>query len=176
MKTPFGPPLNPVKFKEYIQNNTPQVFLHDSINWECDPTDILTIADLIVNFIGNDEYAIPLYYHALKALKNNPGIISPDTNIQGAYANLGASLIRLEKYSEAIKALNIANEMDNFDPSVKFHLAIGYFNLNEINRSFYCLKELFDLPDSRVRERIPETYYDKACRLYDYIKSNFKDL
>lgn len=173
MKTPFGPPLNYKKLKEYILNNTPQDMIRDSISWECDSTDILTIADLIADFFGNEEYSIPLYYHALKVLKDNPELISDDTNIQGAYANLGAALIRIEKYAEGIDALIIADEMDRFDPSVKFNLAIGYFNLNQINKSLKYLKELFNIPDSIIYERLPSEYYNKAHQLYDYLTNKF---
>jgi len=168
MKTPFGPPLNPTKFIEYVKNNTPQEMIRDSINWECDPTDILTIADLVVDFLENDEYAIPLYYYALEILKNNPNLISPDTNIQGAYASLGASLINVKKYSEAIEALQVAYDFAKDDPTVKYNLAIAYFRLNDFQNSYKYITELFNkIPDDKLRERWPSAYYERARNLYN---------
>jgi len=169
MNTPFYPPLSIEKLRSYLDGICPEKLIVETNTWDCDPTDLLAIADLISEQIQKEEYAIALYRHALKQLENNTNLIAQDTNLQGAYANLGASLIRLNRHEEAINPLKIADNLNKNDPTVKFNLALSYFKQNFIVDAHKCINSLFQIPNNILYERWSSQNIALAKQLYNLL-------
>jgi len=96
MKTPFGPPLDIEKLNTYLESHNPLQMSDDIVNWNCDATDLLTLADLFNFKLSKPEYSVVLYDIGLRLINLKPSLVSSDTNIQGAYAAFGSVLIKLK--------------------------------------------------------------------------------
>ena len=97
-------PFDPNNFQElgnYFTANTPEQVVSDSHTWPCDATDLLSIADVCRMFLKADDHAIALYEEGLRRIKQGPEERAPDTNIVGAYANLGRLLTKQQRSQEA---------------------------------------------------------------------------
>lgn len=165
MKTPFGPPLDHEKISNYLNSHSPEEMIEDTENWDCDPTDLLTIAGIFNSNLRMPEYAVGLYKKSLDVLTTNPDLISSDTNIQGAWATYGSALINLKKYDEAITPLQEALHLNRTDYIVMYDLAVCHYNINNFSQSKNLIDDIFSVDESVIRQYLEEREISFASNL-----------
>lgn len=154
METPFGSKIDIEKIKEYIERTDPVQIFNDCSTWSYDPTDILSIADIIKQVLKRDSHSIQFYKYGLSQIEDDPSLIADDTNLVGAYSNLGELLIRNDQLKEGIKEFLKADSITESDPIVKFYLSIGYYQLNQIIKSRKYVKELFNISNEEIEKSL----------------------
>jgi tetratricopeptide (TPR) repeat protein len=160
MKTPFGPPFGFVELTEmlgYLDSHTPDEVLKDTVNWECDPTDLLVVAGIFYYELNKYEHTAALYKKAINELTFNPSLIAEDTNLSNAFAAFGFVLIKLQKFDEALDQLLTAFKSLDSDYLVIFGLFICYYHLNRIKDARICADILMQVEYSKLKTYLKES-------------------
>lgn len=113
------------RINSYLHSRTPKQLWAEVKFADLDPTDVLAFADVVLQFLENEEHAIPLYQVGLRELQEHPEKIASDTNLLGAWCRLFRLLAKRGRNHEAIEAYFMAESLGNNDPADKLVVALS---------------------------------------------------
>jgi tetratricopeptide (TPR) repeat protein len=168
----FNPPQDFADFEKtrgYLNTHTPEQVAIASRSWACDPTDLLSIADMLVMMLKADDHAIALYKEGLRQLDEHPEQIAADTNMAFAYASLGQALTRRNRIAEAIDALYNAIQSGTDHAYIKALLSLNLQNAGRSQEAYQLIEEVFSYPQARLSQEIPPDQLEMAKQLRSYL-------
>lgn len=127
--------------------------------------------------IKNQEFnlAIPILFD----------VIQEKNNYRDAWILLGYAYLNVEKYQDAVDALDEARKLDSQKPEISFLLGLGYIGLQDLNNAVNYLrlaKENGYQPVIHVDQKLAEVFiqleqFDEAAESYEnVIELNSEDL
>lgn len=154
MNTPFGIPPDINKLSDYVEAHSPEQTLTDCKKWDCDPTDILCIADIIAHYIKQNKHAITLYQHGIAQLEAHPELIAADTDLACAYGNLGILLYCEGNAVASLKYLERSCELNEDNLNILSTLAISSFDAQRYVQCYLTIKKLYGRPIDEIEEKL----------------------
>jgi tetratricopeptide (TPR) repeat protein len=132
-------------------------------------THLKTLLARSFNQTGEYNMAIPLLFEVIKEKKD----------YRDAWILLGYAYLNIEKYPDAVEALEEAKKLDPQKPETSFYLGLGYYGLNDLNRAASNLelaKKNGYQPEVQVDQKLAEIYlqlksYEKAASSYENVLS-----
>jgi tetratricopeptide (TPR) repeat protein len=121
------------------------------------------------SFVQTGEYqiAIPLLFEVTKE----------KTDYRDAWLILGVAYLNIEKYQDAIEALERAKTLDPEKPETLFYLGLSYYSINDFNKAQLNLnsaKENGYQPEIQIDQKLAEIYlqlqnFHKSAESYEQV-------
>jgi tetratricopeptide (TPR) repeat protein len=102
---------------------------------------------------GEYNMAIPMLFDVIKEMKD----------YRDAWILLGFSYLNLDKFQDAVDALEQARTLDPQKPETLFYLGLGYYGLNDLNKASQSLelaKKNGYQPQIQIDQKLAEIYLE----------------
>jgi len=128
---------------------------------------IKTLLARSMNRAGEYNMAIPLLFEVIKEKKD----------YRDAWILLGYAYLRIEKFQDAIEALEEAKKLDPAKPETLFYLGLGYYGLSDLNNAAANLelaKKNGFQPEVQIDQKLAEIYLQ--LKNYQQSASSFENV